>query len=801
VARLLSLSIAAGLAVAACAPPLAPDRDGICAARGPTCGGPAWERWCRSACIPDEARQRPCDVGDPCVFCADDDGTTLYTWARECVATPALCQDDHTCPSGQRVWTTGGACLPSDPCADDTSCRARGRVCIADDGLVTCGRCIDDGEDVGGECMPAAVPHVGPFRVSRDHFTVWDGTRYRALFLRGVNVGGARPGEYSSESSLTEAHWLEWMTLWADAGLNVVRVYHVHPPPLYDAVVSWNTAHPTQPIYLLQGIYYPETEPGMDPDIFAGGAAFDTAVADDIDRLHGTRDGYPDVSPWTIGWLIGRELFPDEVMLSDSEHPSFTSYTGTALSIDHATPTAAWAVERLDHAITWERSRHHVERPVAWSLWPVLDPLTHPTERREPGGDVVSVDFATVDASAAPAGHFISYHAYPYDPDFLSEDAELLSNADSLGRNSYRGYLRALRTHYQAQAFLVAEFGLPTSYAATHGSGSGMPQGGLDETQQGVFAARMLENIEDIGAAGGIYFQWEDGWWKHNWASARRALPYDHLRVWHNLLDPESNFGFISFEPGMSEPIALPLRNASSHVVSVRAASSAAVVHFEISLDAPLAVGELLEIGFDVLDRTRGEPQLPSGLALRDTRPEIAMVIQDEATRLEISGCIDTNRFYDDSFSTARTLVGGCGWGPARSMMARDHIRPPASCWVPRQFFDLSAPRTRLASAPARTHDVVVLDGATIRIDVPWNLLLVADPSSRSVLDDDPRIDGVDVTVTDGIALSVAVRGELVETEPYAWQSWDGAPPTTERIKDGAETFFAYTRGLPQWLD
>ena len=51
------------------------------------------------------------------------------------------------------------------------------------------------------------------------------------------------------------------------------------------------------------------------------------------------------------------------------------------------------------------------------------------------------------------------------------------------------------------------------------------------------------------------------------------------------------------------------------------------------------------------------------------------------------------------------------------------------------------------------------------------------------------------------IVVAVALRGELVESAPYTWATWDTAPTTTERVKSGAETFFAYTRGLPRWAD
>ena len=665
-----------------------------------------------------------------------------------------------------------------------------------------CGRCLDDGEERGGACVETPSPYVGPFRVSRDHFAVWDGSRYHRLFLRGVNVGGPRPGEAGSQTSLTAADWLRWMAIWAEAGLDVVRVYHLHPPELYEALVAWNTAHTTQPIYLMQGIYYPELEPGDSTDLFVGGAPFDALVANAIDCVHGHCPSYPDASPWVIGWLVGRELMADEVEDTDRVHAAVSSYDGPALAIHATTPTAAWMVERMDHAIAWERAQYASERPIAFTLWPPLDPLTHPTERLVFHADVVSVDLAGVDATRAPAGHFISYHAYPYDPDFLSEDAEYLVCADRFGPNPYRGYLRALRAHYADQAVLISEYGVPTSSAPAHPSTSGMAQGGLDEAQQGAYAARMLEGMDDVGAAGGIWFQWEDGWWKRSWTALRRAFPHERYPLWHDLLDSEQSFGLIAFEPRMSSMSSLAIAPASAHVQALRAAASAEVLHLEIDLDSELLAGETLEIGIDVLDRGRGEPVLPSGAALRSSRAELAIVLTPTEAHLRVTPCLDVNTDLDDESFVAATRAGGCGgWAEVRWLMTNHHLRPPTGCYVPRDFFDLGNLPVRAASAPATRRDVVVIDGRTVRVDLAWNLIFVADPSTRSVLDDRAETAEADATVTDGIVIAVAARGDVVESTPYVWETWNTAPATTERLKAGAETFFSYTRSLPRWLD
>lgn len=719
------------------------------------------------------------------------------------------CAIDTTCTPGTRQWAEHGACLPTDPCASDDPCAAQHRICLGVQGHAQCGRCLDDwqGEDV---CTLVEVAYVGPYRVTRDHFAVWDGTRYRPLFLRGVDVGGARPGQTADETSLTVADWTRWMTIWADAGLDVLRVYRAHDPPLYEALIAWNEAHPDQPIYLLQGVYLRDIEPGQTEDLFPRAERFDADVADAIDAVHGAREGYPDASAWCMGWLVGREVSSSEVDTTNGMHPEVTAYTGTALSVSSVAASEAWVVERLDRAVVYERAHYGTERPIGFTSWLELDPITHPTEAPASHQDTSTLDLRHVDASAAPAGHFVSYHAYPYFPDFVNEDPVYVQYADALGRDPYRGMIADLRRAHDGQALLISEFGVPTAFAPAHPAISGMSQGGITEEQQGVYAARMMRDIEEVGAAGGIWFQWEDGWWKRSWTSDNRAFPRDHFPLWHDLLNPEQGYGLMAFAPETSAWERLETTaEGTGRVRAVWAAYDAERVHFRIDLDAPLTSGDTMVVGLDVLDRTRGEPTLPDGTALVTTAPELAITIAPDVTTatMRVTPCLDLVELPRDLLYNAspRTRAGGCGgWATMGWLFSAFHYQR-SGCRASDQVYPLGDLPMRDALAAPGSLDAVVVDRSaaspSVRLDLPWALVLVTDPTTRSVFDDDPTMTMAQASVTDGVALGVALDGELVETAPYLWPGWTSAPPTTERLKAGAETFFAYTRTLSRWSE
>ena len=80
------------------------------------------------------------------------------------------------------------------------------------------------------------------------------------------------------------------------------------------------------------------------------------------------------------GYIIGREISPQEVDTTDTRHSSLNSYSGTYLNINGAKATEVFVTQMLDLTINYEELNYSVTRPVSISSWPTLDPLNHPTE-------------------------------------------------------------------------------------------------------------------------------------------------------------------------------------------------------------------------------------------------------------------------------------------------------------------------------------------------------------------------------------------------------------------------------------
>lgn len=471
-------------------------------------------------------------------------------------------------------------------------------------------------------------------RLRDGHFEIPQGGEWKSFYMAGVNIGPATPGHFATEPPYGLNTYREWLDLIGAMGANCVRVYTLLPPGFYRALYMYNADHADRPLYLFQEIWL--NEPPLDnlwDKKFTG--EFQGSLWDVVDALHG-RASLPfkqwqaggiysaDVSPYVIGWLVGREIEPHVVITTNLRNPGVTKFTGHYLSISGGNPTEVWLTARCEDIIQYEVERYNCQRPVAFVNWPPLDPLHHPTEARledelrirrklgeklaplgegvQDDTDVVSVDEEKVEPQPAfEAGYFALYHVYPFWPDFVFMDPVYRQARDAEGINSYWGYLQALKAHYQRTPVVIGEYGLSTSIGIAHFTPSGLNHGGLSEVEQGQGVVRLTRDIQQAGFAGGIIFEWIDEWWKHNWIAVNFEKPFERKAFWHNELDPEQFFGLLKFVPPnplvysllTRQPLTTgaastaPAPQGPPRVKSIQAAWDPSALYLDLNLDAP----------------------------------------------------------------------------------------------------------------------------------------------------------------------------------------------------------------------
>ncbi|HVS61775.1 MAG TPA: tetratricopeptide repeat protein [Gemmatimonadaceae bacterium] len=624
--------------------------------------------------------------------------------------------------------------------------------------------------------------------------------RWSPMWIKAVNLGAALPGKHPSEFPPNDSTYEKWIALLADMGANAVRVYTIHPPHFYAALRTWNLAHPSRPIWLIHGVWT-ELPPGKkrekydDPQWLG---QFRGEMRHVVSLLHGDAAIPPspghasgvyraDVSQWTLGYIIGREWEPYSVVAYNASRPTRTSFGGKYVTLHGGNALEAWLAEQCDYLVGFEMDQYNAQRPVAYTNWPTLDPLIHPTETtkaqeiallrargekivemsKEYDNDAVGLDAVKMHATAAfPAGVFASYHAYPYYPDFLIFDPVYSKARSPEGPSNYFGYLRELVAHHGEMPVVISEYGVPSSRGIAHFQPQGWNHGGLTEEQQAAADARLTRDIYASGAAGAGLFSLIDEWFKKNWIVIDFEVPTERKRLWLNPLDAEENYGVIAMRPGRkgsgitidgdtadwrARPVLYAPAPPRAGVPSLQL-RSLRVAQDDAYLYLRLDVGQIdwphahYQIGIDTYRRNLGDTRLPHTGSRAPTGLEFV---------LDIGGPGATELLVDHPYNPYRPVLIPGSKPPAIQYVYSHPLRTvanDAAQWdsvvvVPNRrrigrsgqiYPAVSYNRNRLLYSRESQNSLAdwFADPASgvIEVRLPWGMLQVVDPSTRSVL-------------------------------------------------------------------
>jgi len=610
-----------------------------------------------------------------------------------------------------------------------------------------------------------------PFSTNATHLTIWNGAAYVPFVVKGINLGVAVPGTFPGELLVGRAQYVDWFVQIKAAGFNTIRLYTLHYPQFYAALDSFNRANPHNPLYFFQGVWLEEEIPNYDENLKSIEPFFALEARENIDCVHGQktiaqRQGKAwgtytvDASDWLIGWIIGREIYPGEVLHTNQLYPAETAYAGTYLSITNTRATEAWMVRMLDQLLSYQQTNYQTMRPVSCSSWPTLDPMHHPFEPNR-DEDTVAFDISTIDKSKAPAGYFVSYHAYPYYPDFISQDPAYQGYSDYLGQNSYLGYLYDLKQHYEGIPLIIAEYGVPSSWGIAHYAQSGMHHGGPDEKEQGELSLRLLQNIMQSGCGGGIQFSWLDEWFKRTWLMD----PLDYLTerriIWHNLMSAEQNFGLIGFKKAVREPELLATFPVNAPVRKIEVAADFGLLEIDLFLNQPLRNTDTLYLALDTYVAALGERVLPTGDTLSHGA-EFMLMITNNRADLYVTEAYDLYGIWHNVSTPAQLYRSSATMGAAWKIV---RLRNNNGNQEIQYSGRLQANR---ADLPPSSRDGVVFGDSLIQLRLPWSLLNIVDPSQFRVIHEYRNIPGREDTLSDGLQLSILYRNQLLES-PGRW--------------------------------
>lgn len=650
---------------------------------------------------------------------------------------------------------------------------------------------------------PALAPPSRPAvlqltaRTRGERFEIRSKSGWKPFYIRGVNLGVALPGRFPSDFPTDSSVYAGWLDTLSAMHANLVRLYTILPPAFYRALAGWNRTHQDRPIRLMHGVWT-ELPPGQDFQDAAWKGEFQAEMRRVADLIHGAaeiprRPGHAggrydaDVSRWTLAYIIGREWEPFAVEAFDAAQPGPAAYRGRYLELRDGTATDAWMAEQCDYLLEYEVGRFNALRPIAYTSWPTLDPLYHPTETtvkeeqawrrrlglkeatpsREYNNDAVALDASLIRPTERnPAGWFASYHAYPYYPDFMLYDPGYSSAASTEGRSNYFGYLQDLHRHHAGMPVVISEYGVPSSRGTAHLQPQGWDHGGHSEIAMAGIDARLTREIREAGLAGGILFAWLDEWFKKNWIVIDREIPPERTRLWHNLSDAEQNYGILGLYAGDDSTTPLPggdparwlalaVQQGVDHPPagaprSLRIGQDESYLYLAIDLMSGPGAGFPwdslgLRVALDTYRSDLGQQRLPPGSPDSDLGFEFLVELNspdDAELRIvpdynpyagadAIIGGDDAGRFarrpitirprQDGQFDSLFVITN-------RTRITRDgHLIPATGYNRGRLHYG----RAMLNSLADWYYDQAA---GLLELRIPWDLLNVSDPSSRTLL-------------------------------------------------------------------
>ncbi len=619
--------------------------------------------------------------------------------------------------------------------------------------------------------------HSIPYSTDSLHLTIWNGTEYVPVFIKGMNLGVSKPGTFPGELVASRADYGRWFSEIKQAGFNVIRLYTLHYPRFYEVLDSFNIANPHNPLLFFQGVWLEEEYPEYNHDLYFLSDAFKNEIEENIDCVHGNREiphrfgkAYglfsTDVSKWCMGFIIGREVHPIEVITTDEINSLVNSYSGNHFSINEASPSESWFTEMIDYTVSYQYNSYNTQRPVSVSSWPTLDPLHHPEEVFTEE-DIAQIDLSKVEKVNAPAGFFISYHAYPYYPDFVSQQSSYQHYTDNYGPNSYLGYLTELKQHYKGIPLIIAEYGVPSSWVIAHYATSGMNHGGFDEFNMGNTNIRMLNSQRVAGCGGGIQFAWIDEWFKRTWVTDPVDYNAESRVVWHNIASAEQNYGLKAFEKESQLSVVAEF-NEGSDISNIKADANYTFFEIEIGLKNPLNIPDELWLAIDTYDENLGESIIPSGETIPNHRAEFVLHITNYSANLYVTEAYDIFGIWhgiSEPEQKYQSIVSdGAPWQIVRikNNFSHSDVQYIGHLQLNYDF------------QPVSSKDAVIISDESIKIRIPWSYLNFVAPDQLKVLHDDRETPATEELMSDGIALSVLYNENWYEADSrFLWNTWN----------------------------
>lgn len=649
-------------------------------------------------------------------------------------------------------------------------------------------------------------------RVNGQYIELYKNGKWEKTFLKGVNIGAAKPGYFPGEFGITKEDYLRWFEYIKDMNANVIRVYTLQMPEFYEALYEFNRYN-IEPLYIMHGVWIDEDTMLEEMNAFSLKIidGFKEEVEKVIDAIHGNANveksigrGYgkytKDISPYVIGYILGIEWDPYFVESTNNINNGINNYNGKWLYTENANPIEIFFANVGDYTIDYESIIYDTQKPIAFTNWVTTDIISHNDDIDE-DNTIVDINELNIKSKAEfKSGLFVSYHIYPYYPDFLNYDNKYTAYIDEDGnQNSYEAYLKELISFYNDRPVIVSEFGVPTSRGITHEDLSrGFNQGLVNEVEQGLMNKEMLEDIHSSGYAGAIIFSWQDEWFKRTWNTM--DMDDDESRAyWADKMTSEQFFGLLSFDPGYKESVSYVDGNTKewrkkdivteSNNMKLYVKSDEEYIYFRVhKKDLDLSKEQII-IPIDIT-QSSGSNKVDGYDFVFNKDADFIIRINDESNAtLEVNDYYDINDFLFNH--TLKEDKNSNKFNVLKQTILRESITPITQKQIEQKEVEVG--RLIYGNGNPKSKDYnsladFIVDEDNIEIRIPWLMLNISNPAEKLIVDDFNLYKEIKHIGIEEISVGLYLVDdnkciEEADMKNYSWEKWE-MPNYHERLKE-----------------
>jgi hypothetical protein len=355
---------------------------------------------------------------------------------------------------------------------------------------------------------------------------------------------------------------------------------------------------------------------------------------------------------------------------------------------------------------------------------------------------------------------------------------------------------------------VIAEYGLPTSRGVSHFAPLGFNQGGHNEEVQAELSKILTEDIVQTKCAGAIYFEWADEWFKHNWLVMDFEQPFKNRKQWHNMENPEQNFGILALEDRRKtiDGKMNDWKELDTLSQDVQMQNFADATYFYVAAHLPSFDFNKnnLYIAIDTYDKEKGDHKLPFTNKVFDNGFEFlvklnninqARILVDEPYSVFTDIYNNHIPVYTSKYNNNGKFINELMLvNRGRETLTGEKTDSIINNRSILQFGNSTIPSTSNADwfYNPKTHNL------ELRLD--WHLINVSDPSQRYVLNDKEDTREIEHSQTEGFNIYMFVtdkKNKLIKQYPegkpqfFSWENWDN-PVYTQRKKPLYDTLQDY---------